>query len=884
MMSSAGTRMPLWSSKPTLARPTPADARSRLGQMVVRHQPVRVLLWFSRSDSRSKALCRACTRLQLNYDAVYSQERAMELFSANSPQLVIIDQRNSKPVTGAPALQLRTSNPSCCAVMVALVSKSFLSKDGAATSILQKGFNRWLVENTSESFCVNELELLVKSDAEPQARLHATDALFTALNESRDIVEITDHEYNVLYVNRTCLDVLGLSRDEIVGHHLLKVHQLEMTRPEQAEQLVSQLSKGREFDGHFMCRRRNGDNLLLPCRAFPVAAGGRAVNHLVFVKECPAFVLDRPPPISRIRTRASVRSLRKPSFDLRTTSNAALEDLERLLAASTDEDPPEGDPAAAAAPAPAAAAAGDGRERGGSLGLIGRVLHVRQRSGSHVVVRRSSLAKVPPGIEAPITKVIGIILAAQQAAPMYVAQALEKGLEILKSTELYSPQLNVPGKETVPMQDPVTNDLLGALLSHGPSPSSESTVARRLSEGSGRHRTGRPSLPNIQTNSTAICSLLERDMRWDFDIFQLEKITNKRPLIWMGMDVFLKFDVPNTLSIDISTLENWLNLIEAHYHSSNSYHNSTHACDVLQCTAYFLEKERLKSVFDAVDEAICLIASAVHDVDHPGKNSAFLCNSRNELALLYNDISVLESHHAAFAYKLTLSDDRVNIFKNLDEATYKRTRTGIIDMVLATEMNKHYEHLSKFVNVFTAPTVADDESTELDIDRLCTPDNVVLIKRMLIKCADVSNPVRPQSMCVEWAKRIAEEYFTQTDVEKERNLPVVMPIFDRATCSIPKSQKGFIEFFINSMFEAWDSLIDIPELMDLLEENYQYWCDLELAESRGQTDLMPPPPPPPPAAPTPPPAAAPAAPQADIAEESGGDSSPAEEESAAAAH
>ena len=43
-----------------------------------------------------------------------------------------------------------------------------------------------------------------------------------------------------------------------------------------------------------------------------------------------------------------------------------------------------------------------------------------------MVVRRASLAKVPTGIEAPITKVIGIILSAQQAAPMYVAQALEK--------------------------------------------------------------------------------------------------------------------------------------------------------------------------------------------------------------------------------------------------------------------------------------------------------------------------------------------------------------------------------------------------------------------------------------------------------------------------
>lgn len=41
-----------------------------------------------------------------------------------------------------------------------------------------------------------------------------------------------------------------------------------------------------------------------------------------------------------------------------------------------------------------------------------------------------------------------------------------------------------------------------------------------------------------------------------------------------------------------------------------------------------------------------------------------MCNTRNELALLYNDITVLESHHAAFAYKLTHSDERVNIFKS----------------------------------------------------------------------------------------------------------------------------------------------------------------------------------------------------------------------------
>ena len=36
---------------------------------------------------------------------------------------------------------------------------------------------------------------------------------------------------------------------------------------------------------------------------------------------------------------------------------------------------------------------------------------------------------------------------------------------------------------------------------------------------------------------------------------------------------------------------------EANYQSTNPYHNSTHAADVLNSTAYFLEREKLKVRF-----------------------------------------------------------------------------------------------------------------------------------------------------------------------------------------------------------------------------------------------------------------------------------------------
>ena len=79
-------------------------------------------------------------------------------------------------------------------------------------------------------------------------------------------------------------------------------------------------------------------------------------------------------------------------------------------------------------------------------------------------------------------------------------------------------------------------------------------------------------------------------------------------------------NVPATLNCDEQTLQNWLTLIEANYHADNSYHNSTHAADVLHATAYFLQRPRIAQLLDPLDVATALIAAIVHDVDHPGKN------------------------------------------------------------------------------------------------------------------------------------------------------------------------------------------------------------------------------------------------------------------------
>jgi cAMP-specific phosphodiesterase 4 len=52
----------------------------------------------------------------------------------------------------------------------------------------------------------------------------------------------------------------------------------------------------------------------------------------------------------------------------------------------------------------------------------------------------------------------------------------------------------------------------------------------------------------------------------------------------------------------------------------------------------------------------------------------------SELALMYNDESVLENHHLAVAFKL-LQNDGCDIFQNINKKQRQTLRKMVIDMV-----------------------------------------------------------------------------------------------------------------------------------------------------------------------------------------------------------
>lgn len=79
--------------------------------------------------------------------------------------------------------------------------------------------------------------------------------------------------------------------------------------------------------------------------------------------------------------------------------------------------------------------------------------------------------------------------------------------------------------------------------------------------------------------------------------------------------------------------------------------------------------------------------------------------------------AVLENHHAALGFQLSWKDNSVNIFKNLTRDEYTPLRETIIDMVLATEMKQHFEHLNKFVSCVNKSTLKLEETSSMVIQK-----------------------------------------------------------------------------------------------------------------------------------------------------------------------
>jgi 3',5'-cyclic-nucleotide phosphodiesterase/cAMP-specific phosphodiesterase 4 len=215
-----------------------------------------------------------------------------------------------------------------------------------------------------------------------------------------------------------------------------------------------------------------------------------------------------------------------------------------------------------------------------------------------------------------------------------------------------------------------------------------------------------------------------------------------------------------------------------------------------------------------LDSISVIIAALAHDIQHGAVTNRFLVNSRDRLAIKYNDISVLENMHASQTFRI-LSDESSNIFSGISPSDFFAARKLIIDLILGTDMTKHFN----FLGNFRARLNIADLNLQKEEDK-----STVLI--IALKCADLGHSAKTLDLHRKWSELVCEEFFNQGDLEKSKYLPVSM-YCDRDSTNVPKSQAGFIKNVCLPLFEVLttylSSEIVTGHCIINLKRNLEYW-------------------------------------------------------------
>ncbi|KPP71809.1 hypothetical protein Z043_109245 [Scleropages formosus] len=366
-------------------------------------------------------------------------------------------------------------------------------------------------------------------------------------------------------------------------------------------------------------------------------------------------------------------------------------------------------------------------------------------------------------------------------------------------------------------------------------------------------------------------ALMEKMNTWNFQIFDLVEQTGGRTgrilsyvtyTLFQDMGLFEIFKIPmQEFMAYFCTLENGYRDIP--------YHNRIHATDVLHAVWYLTTRpipgfqqvhnehvsgndtdsdggispgqvayttSRSSSIPDdsygclawnvpALELMALYVAAAMHDYDHPGRTNAFLVATNAPQAVLYNDRSVLENHHAASAWTLYLSQPEFNFLVNLDHMEFKRFRFLVIEAILATDLKKHFDFLAEFNSkagcVFPSFSLVPSSVNDVNSPGIdwTNENDRLLVCQVCIKLADINGPAKGRDLHLKWTEGIVNEFYKQGDEEASLGLPI-SPFMDRSSPQLAKLQESFITHIVGPLCNSYDTAGLLPG----------YWMDEERSD------------------------------------------------------
>ncbi|KAJ1467432.1 hypothetical protein T484DRAFT_1645672 [Baffinella frigidus] len=183
----------------------------------------------------------------------------------------------------------------------------------------------------------------------------------------------------------------------------------------------------------------------------------------------------------------------------------------------------------------------------------------------------------------------------------------------------------------------------------------------------------------------------------------------------------------------------------------NAYHNFYHVFDVTQTVSVIARRTGTLDRLNAWERFALLAAALCHDLEHPGVSSVFLDRAGGSVAGAFKD-TVLEKHHVLRAFEVMVGQD-IGLLKGLSSESYWDFRNAVAGCILATDIAKHSSYCAQLLQ-----------------DGAARPVAIQLEMELLIKCADISNVLKPFHVARRWALRVTDEFFEQGDVELARGM------------------------------------------------------------------------------------------------------------------
>lgn len=284
---------------------------------------------------------------------------------------------------------------------------------------------------------------------------------------------------------------------------------------------------------------------------------------------------------------------------------------------------------------------------------------------------------------------------------------------------------------------------------------------------------------------------------WDLDVLAIETDELKDIVLYIFFESELgvhNFDI----FVESNTFVKFHDLVRAGY-LDLPYHCYQHAANVVHTVHRMLGLNLSRHWLSDLEQYSLLVAAIAHDLGHFGVNNPFLCDTRHELALRYNDQSPLENMHCSNLFRICALEG-TDVFGGMTVAAQKDARKVCIATILKTDNAFHFDmvkdinHIYEMVSDICEEQAATKELTlKYQMDVL--QKNKLIWLEVFLHFADVSNVLRPFHICHVWAWRVLDEFFAQGDEEKRLGLPVGM-LNDRDKVNRPGSQHGFINFLI----------------------------------------------------------------------------------------